>query len=408
MGAGGDYHSLVCADVAVRELVSLIENVPGHTQLPDTPVGRWVTLKNGRKVFIGGPSHPNVHLDALKPKDAGKGVKVSFQRKDGTSGTRYEFPDEWHEQTSRYKFAKVAHIEDNRDQIESGLTEDVNKGLLSGKGLDRNGVTSLCAYLIAKSGMRPGSPGQSTKGEDTFGATILEKRHVSIKGDTVTFKYRGKSGVNQNTSVTDKVIAAGVRSLIGGDKGSGKERLFQHDGTGISANAVGERFRRFNKHYKSKDFRTAVAMQEATDEVAKIIKENKAVHPDPEKAKKEAKKIVKRIGVRVSSKLGNTPSVAISNYTSPALVEYCLAQSGYSRQLLEAVDPHEKSMANTAATRPYTPLNLGLLGALYGRDRVQAWSAGFLSDLDTESADPDMSLIDEPGFADGVIAEIGT
>ena len=45
----------------------------------------------------------------------------------------------------------------------------------------------------------------------SFGLTTLRDRHVSVRGDKLTFEFRGKSGIAHCVSVSDPAIARIVR-----------------------------------------------------------------------------------------------------------------------------------------------------------------------------------------------------
>lgn len=343
--------------------------------------GRWVTIK-GRPVFISADTPDELDLNALKPPTEAPDDDVTVvTMKDGRE--RKEYSKEWLQKTARYKFAKVVDIERRREEIESALSKDVEDALAAGD-MDNNAQASLCALLIAKTGMRPGSPGQGTKvksGENkgvfqkTYGATTVQKKHVTIKGDTVRFRYLGKSGVQRDVSVTDPLIARGVTKLLEGKTPS--KDVFD----GISEDTLIRRVKRFNSHYKTKDFRTAIAMQEATKAMAELLSGKRQEIPDkPEKVKALARKLVGELGKKISAKLGNTPAVAISNYTSPALVEHFLSQYGIPRNMLESEVEHLQSEMMRAAGAPIDLERLPMLTILYGKDAMSEWAARWVSD----------------------------
>jgi hypothetical protein len=353
--------------------------------------GRWVTI-SGRPVFIADARPEEVNLDALRPPELAPEADITIVKMaDGR--VRREYSDAWIQKTARYKFAKVTEIERNRSEIESGLASDVRDALKRG-GLrgDKNAQASLCALLIAKTGMRPGSPGQGTriksgdgKGtlQRTYGATTVQKRHVTISGDEVRFQYLGKSGVQRDVRIKDPLIARGVKALI--DSKDGSADVFD----GVDEKQLNRRFKRFNSHYKAKDFRAAIAMQEASAAIADVLSgDRKPVPSDAEKARRLARRLVNDLGKKISSKLGNTPAVAISNYTNPALVEQFLFEYGIPRSVLESDAEHlRQEYMRVALTLP-VPSKVPMLTILYGGEAVSEWTSRFLSDReDAEDAE---------------------
>jgi DNA topoisomerase IB len=352
-----------------------------YEELVSDHIGRWVTI-GGRPVFIANDTPDEMDLNAIKPPDRAPDDDVTtVLQKDGTE--RKEYSKRWLQLTGRYKFAKVVDIERRREEIENNLSNDVEEALASGE-VDRGAQASLCSLLVSKTGMRPGSPGQGTKVKSgdskgvlqrTYGATTIQKRHVSVSGDTVRFQYLGKSGVQRDVSVTDPVVARGVSRLLDG-KGD-EEDLFD----GINEDTLIRRVKRFNKHYKSKDFRTAIAMQEATDAIAEILSGERQKIPDnPEKVRALARKLVAQVGKRVAARLGNTPAVAISNYVSPTLIEHFLSQYGIPRNLLESAMEHLKTELMRAAGAPLDLERLPMLTILYGKEAMAEWAARWTND----------------------------
>jgi DNA topoisomerase-1 len=161
-----------------------------------------------------------------------------------------------------------------------------------------------CAMLIMRTGIRPGSEGDTGAEQKAFGATTLEGRHVVIDGKSVRLKFVGKKGVSLDLPVEDPEVASMLRDrkTSAGDDGQlfpiDEKKLLSHvhsfDGGG----------------FKTKDFRTLLGTKSAMAEVAK--------HPAP-KNSKDYVKAVKAIAKSVSEKLGNTPTVALQSYINPSV-----------------------------------------------------------------------------------------
>ena len=85
----------------------------------------------------------------------------------------------------------------------------------------------------------------------------------------------------------------------------------------------------------------------------------------------------------ISSQLGNTPAIAIKNYTNPMLVEHMLKSYGFSAQQLEGENASEK-----AATKAIDMSKLSLLKAVYGEEPVREWASAFVDgDEDAEDSE---------------------
>lgn len=295
-------------------LVDYILEDRRNTKTSKTSVGRWVTI-DGVKVFIDSAATEK-KLDKMKPGKPAVAKKTVFKRKDGSEGVAYSYDQSWTEEASRYKFSRVGSLARDRQVMDSQTADEMSN--TSAPQRERDTAASL--RLMMKTGMRP-NPGGMSHGKKTYGATSVTVDHVTVKGDVVELDFLGKSGVDRHVVVEDRALV----EYIKGKKASLKagEPLFG----ATSHAAVESRIKKFNKHYKVKDLRTAKAMEVASAETEKIISEEWDIST-PAKAKKAGAEVVKRISEAVSRQLGNTPSVARSNYISPAIFQAALEMIG--------------------------------------------------------------------------------
>src|SRR5207237_10082123 len=93
---------------------------------------------------------------------------------------------------------------------------------------------------------------------DSFGRTTLRERQVRVPGDTLTFRFRGKSGIEHDIALTDAKLArivARMQDLPG-------QELFQYvDGDGETRAVESADVNAYLKsiagdEFTSKDFRT--------------------------------------------------------------------------------------------------------------------------------------------------------
>jgi DNA topoisomerase I len=151
----------------------------------------------------------------------------------------------------------------------------------------------------------------------TFGITTLRKKHVSVRGSRIAFKYRGKHRALVRTAVVDSELADALKTLR--DLPGGRQ-LFRYEREGSYCNLTGANLNEYIRQYlgeefTAKDFRTwggtllaAIALAEHG------LSETEA----------EAKRKVASVMRVVGDKLGNTPAVARSSYVSPAVIEQYL------------------------------------------------------------------------------------
>lgn len=286
--------------------------------------GRWVTFR-GRKMFIGGVAPDERPEKPEKPV----GRRVEFKRKDGTTAIKHVYPEEWVARQTRYKFAVMAALAANVDNMDRALDLEMAR-----KGRSREKAAATAIKIMLTTGMRVGDGKVGTgksRGGETFGVTTLERRHVRISGDKVEFAYRGKSGVDHHHVVTGRALADSVREFMGGKDVSDSDKpLFSLDGPGgvLHRKDASARLKKFDPDYKPKDLRTLKANEIASDVVSKILGSGAEPPEDAKGKKRFVQSIISQIGDAVAKELGNTKSVAIASYVSPFLIEAALAELG--------------------------------------------------------------------------------
>ena len=198
---------------------------------------------------------------------------------------------------------------------------------LKRRGLPREKVLATVVQLLEKTFIRIGNE-EYARENKSFGLTTLRNRHVDVKGGTVRFQFRGKSGVEHDIDVDDRRVAKIVRKMqeLPGqevfqylDENGEKHRVISDDVNQYLHDITGEDF-------TAKDFRTwAGTVMAAMALQSQELFENKS----------QAKKNVKAAIGAVAKMLGNTPTVCRKCYVHPAVLETYLDGSlieGLKRQ----------------------------------------------------------------------------
>jgi DNA topoisomerase-1 len=162
--------------------------------------------------------------------------------------------------------------------------------------------------------MRPGSYVYARE-NGSFGIATLQNRHATVKGDTVTFHYRGKAGKEQVRELRDRRVARIVREL---KKLPGKD-LFQYvadDGAIVNIRrrhindaikeVMGERF-------SAKDFRTWAGTLLAACALARL-------NGEIVEGRTDRRKMIVAAIKETAAQLGNTPAVCKASYIWPAVL----------------------------------------------------------------------------------------
>ncbi|MCA1829868.1 MAG: DNA topoisomerase IB [Myxococcales bacterium] len=181
-------------------------------------------------------------------------------------------------------------------------------------GLGRDKVMACILHILSTCFMRPGSYVYARE-NGSFGIATLQNRHATVKGDTVAFHYRGKSGKEQLRELRDHRIAKTVRQL---KKLAGKD-LFQYvadDGAIVNLRrrhindaikeVMGERF-------SAKDFRTWAGTLIAASALARL-------NAEIVEGRTDRKKLMVAAIKETAAQLGNTPAVCKASYVWPSVL----------------------------------------------------------------------------------------
>jgi DNA topoisomerase-1 len=158
----------------------------------------------------------------------------------------------------------------------------------------------------------------------SFGLTTFRDRHALVKGSTVKFRFRGKSGKMHEIGVQDRRLSRIVKrcqDLPG-------QELFQYvDGQGrrraVTSSDVNDYLREITgQEYTAKDFRTWAG----TVLAAWALRELDAVPPpggkaDARRTKAQVKRNVLRAVEKVAGRLGNTVAVCRKCYVHPVVFD---------------------------------------------------------------------------------------
>lgn len=205
------------------------------------------------------------------------------------------------------KYYRVRRLARDLPRIREALYSE----MAGGKELTRDRVAAAVVRLISKGFFRVGGE-RYARENHTFGISTLQKRHVTVKGDAITFNFLGKSNKAQMHVVVDRVLARIMRAML---KSPGK-RLFRYtDGSAwrnLSDRDVNEYVRRAtNVRYTAKDFRT----WGGTVRVATVLSDL-----GPGANERDAKRNVVLAIRLVSAELGNTPAICRASYVHPIVV----------------------------------------------------------------------------------------
>ncbi|MGA8529356.1 MAG: DNA topoisomerase IB [Acidobacteriaceae bacterium] len=184
-------------------------------------------------------------------------------------------------------------------------------------GLPREKVLATVVRLMERTSIRVGNA-EYARENGSYGLTTMRGKHVEVKGSTVTFRFKGKSGKLHTVGIQDRRLAGIVRRC---QDLPGYELFEYVDEAGdphtIDSADVNEYLRAISgEDFTAKDYRTWSGTVLASLALR-----------DFEEAGSEtqAKRNVVAAIKEVAQRLGNTPAVCRKCYVHPAVLECYLA-----------------------------------------------------------------------------------
>ena len=232
---------------------------------------------------------PNGHLQATGIDDRGR--------------KQYRYHPEFRAQAEASKFAGLAEFGKALPKIRRKVDKDLKK-----RSLSRDKVVAAVVRLLDDDYLRVGSE-EYAKQNQSYGATTLLSRQVKDDGRKVRMRFKGKSGVQQEVTITDRTLRRIVRQL----QELPGQALFQYvNGDGnphpISSTEVNDYIREASSgDFTAKHFRTWGATVLAFEQMLKKAD--------------DARISVRTMIEPVAEALGNTVAMSRKAYVHPALIE---------------------------------------------------------------------------------------
>ncbi len=239
------------------------------------------------------------------------GAKLQATGVDKAGRRQYLYHPDFRARQEQAKFDKLVRFAEALPDLRMAMGEHMTHD-----AYDRERVCAVAVRLINLAWFRVGSD-RYAKTSRTHGVTTLSRRHVSIRGSRVTFRFRAKHSVQVRTTLVDVELAEAIKDLIDQPGGA---RLFRYGRNGDSCALTGAVLNAYirehmGEEFTAKDFRTWGGTLTAAIALAE--------HGIPE-SEAEAKKAIANVMRTVGERLGNTPAVARGSYVSPAVVEQYL------------------------------------------------------------------------------------
>lgn len=221
---------------------------------------------------------------------------------------QYRYHPRWSACRDEMKYSSLIAFAEALPRLRRRIDTDLRR-----HGLPRERVVASVVWLLDNTMIRIGNAAYA-RDNKSFGLTTLRNRHVEIKGSTLRFGFKGKSGKEWRLKLTDRRIAKVVR----GAQDLPGQQLFQYlDGDGIRhpihSQDVNDYIREATgADFSSKHFRTWAGTVHAVMALAgEAVPETKAA----------AKRVLNRIIDQVARRLNNTRAVCRKCYVHPRVIE---------------------------------------------------------------------------------------
>ncbi len=228
--------------------------------------------------------------------------------RDARRRKQYRYHDRWREVRDEAKFARLSDFAKALPRIRERVDAD-----LARPGVPRERVLATAIRILEETFIRVGNV-EYARANGSFGLTTLRAKHVDVDGSRIVFRFRGKSGKDQEVDVRDRRLARVVARL---EELPGQELFQYRDDDGelrtIGSDDVNEYLREIsNEDLSAKDFRTWAGTVLAARALAEL---------GPARNERIARKrVVQAIDV-VAARLGNTRAVCRNCYVHPGILD---------------------------------------------------------------------------------------
>ncbi|MGC4002251.1 MAG: hypothetical protein QM811_03535 [Pirellulales bacterium] len=234
--------------------------------------------------------------------------------RDARGRKQYRYHPLWNASRDASKYSKTIAFARLLPKIRRRVTRDLKK-----RGLPKEKVLAAIVRLLETSLIRVGND-EYARTNRSFGLTTMRDRHAKVRGVTIRFQFRGKSGVQHDVDLESPRLAKIVKQC----QDLPGQELFQyldherrvHD---IGSDDVNDYLREISgQDITAKDFRTWAG----TALAAHALQEFEEFD-----SQARAKRNITQAIERVAARLGNTVSVCRKCYVHPAVIEAYLDRS---------------------------------------------------------------------------------
>jgi DNA topoisomerase-1 len=262
--------------------------------------------------------------------------------RDARGRKQYRYHARWRETRDESKYGRLPAFAKALPAIRRRVHQD-----LALPGLPREKVLATVVRLLETTLIRVGND-EYARQNDSFGLTTLRERQVRVRGGTLQFRFRGKSGVRHDIELTDPRLARIVRRM---QDLPGEELVQYVDDAGQTRRVESADVNAYLKEitgqeFTSKDFRTWAGSLLA----ARALRLRGSCA-----SQTQARSNIALAIEAVAKLLGNTKAVCRKCYVHPAILEAyldgALPPNGPSRSEEKALIAFLEARARRAKSR---------------------------------------------------------
>jgi DNA topoisomerase-1 len=229
---------------------------------------------------------------------------------DAAGRKQYRYHDRWRERRDAEKFESMIRFARALPKLRRRVAKDLQR-----EGMPRDKVLACAVRLLDRGFFRIGSEDYAEE-NDTYGIATMQKRHVTVAGDEVSFDYEAKGGQRRLQTIGDPEVATLVKTLKQ-RRGGGDELLAYKQGrrwVDVKSADINEYVKAAaGDEFSAKDFRT----WSGTVLAAVALAVSGPAHGTKSSRKRAKARAVKE----VARYLGNTPTVARTSYIDPRVFD---------------------------------------------------------------------------------------
>jgi DNA topoisomerase I len=259
------------------------------------------TIQRVRKLAI-----PPAYTDVWICADADGHIQATGR--DARGRKQYRYHAQWRVARDTVKYDRLGAFADHLPKLRAQVRSDLQLD-----GLPRRKVVATLVRLLQASLIRVGNE-EYSRDNGSYGLATMRNRHVRVRGQTLKFDFRGKSGKFHSIELNDARLARIVRQC----QDLPGQNLFQfraEDGTvqRIDSDDVNAYIREFaGGEFSAKDFRTWAGT---------LLTARALCAAQPAETQGERKQRIVAAIAEVSERLGNTASVCRKCYIHPAVLD---------------------------------------------------------------------------------------